>query len=235
LAYVAVQFLAKMVNSIPATLHTASPAKLPFPASTALVFGILFALVAVIVMAKGLSKHKQTTEAWAKGARGEQVVAQRLARDLPNGVVLIHDRTVPGGRANIDHIAVGPAGIFILDAKNMSGRVEARSTGPIWNRGPVKLFVRGRDRSQLIDGMQWQVAAVQMALGNLIESYGVKINPMIVFVGAQWGVFTRPMSIRGVWVGWPKKAAEVVGQRGPLPLETIRRISATLVDRLPPA
>ena len=42
---------------------------------------------------------------WARGAAGEQRVATILAKHLDSGIVVLHDRRIPGTRANIDHVA----------------------------------------------------------------------------------------------------------------------------------
>jgi hypothetical protein len=52
-------------------------------------------------------RESQSTRAWAEGATGEEVVAGHLAT-LPDTVKVLHDRRVPGSKANIDHIAVTP-------------------------------------------------------------------------------------------------------------------------------
>jgi hypothetical protein len=63
---------------------------------------------------------------WEKGAEGEVAVARALEA-LPEGWVALHDLAWPGReRANIDHVVIGPGGVFVVDAKNWSGRVEVR-------------------------------------------------------------------------------------------------------------
>lgn len=63
---------------------------------------------------------------WERGAQGEEAIARALA-DLPDGWVGLHDLAWPGRqRANLDHVVVGPGGVFVIDAKNWSGRVEVR-------------------------------------------------------------------------------------------------------------
>src|SRR4051794_31534743 len=71
-----------------------------------------------------LTDEPQSTKAWKKGAEGERLVARRLEKHLADsGVLLLHDRRVPGSRANIDHLAIGPGGITVIDAKNLTGKV----------------------------------------------------------------------------------------------------------------
>jgi hypothetical protein len=226
-AYFAVQILAALVNSVGRT-HRAAIAKLPFPPSTAHDVGILFAVLAAIGVSAKIWARKPTTESWAKGARGEELLADRLSVLLSRGVALIHDRAIPGSSANIDLIAVAPSGVFILDAKNMRGRVVAKATGSVWNPGPTKLLVGGRNHSAYIEKMSPQVAAVATALTSLPAARGVPITPMLVFVSSEWGWFARPFRLGGVWVGWPKKAAEIISQPGPLTPEMIVSIAARL-------
>jgi len=61
---------------------------------------------------------------WSVGAEGERLVAANLGHLERYGWVALHDLRWPGRqRANVDHIAVGPGGIVVIDAKNWSGRV----------------------------------------------------------------------------------------------------------------
>ena len=64
---------------------------------------------------------------WERGAEGEEATAAALAQ-LPTGTwTVLHDRKWPGRPyANVDHIVVGPPGVFVIDSKNWSGRVEVR-------------------------------------------------------------------------------------------------------------
>ena len=61
---------------------------------------------------------RQSTNAWKVGAAGEERVAQALTVlvDAGHGYAL-HDRRVPGKRSNIDHLFVGAAGVYVIDAK----------------------------------------------------------------------------------------------------------------------
>jgi hypothetical protein len=69
---------------------------------------------------------QQSAALWDKGADGEVAVARALEA-LPEGWVALHDLRWPGRQcANIDHVAIGPGGVFVIDAKNWSGRVEVR-------------------------------------------------------------------------------------------------------------
>lgn len=235
LAYFGVQVLAALVNhqygGLPTTTHRFALESM----ASAQVLGIGAAVGAALALAPRLGGRKQSAEAWAKGSQGEKELADRLSRLLPKGVVLVHDRRIRGTSANIDHIAVAPAGVFVLDAKNTSGRVEVRRSGLGCRRGPTQLFVRGCNRTNYLDGMEKQVAAVRVALGRTSIGGEVPIYPMVVLIGAEWGFLARPSKVGGVWLGWPKEARRFVGRPGPLGPRAIARLALSLAAALPEA
>jgi hypothetical protein len=94
----------------------------------------------------------QREKAWRDGAVGEEAVASHLAKTCPD-VVVLHDRRMPRSRANIDHIAIAPSGVFVIDAKRYKGKSEVRK--PLF--GDAKLVIRGRDKTKLVDGLKRQV------------------------------------------------------------------------------
>jgi hypothetical protein len=60
-------------------------------------------------------------ERWRQGAEGERATARALRPLTRSGWILIND--VQRDRGNIDHVLVGPAGVFVLETKNLSGLV----------------------------------------------------------------------------------------------------------------
>lgn len=64
---------------------------------------------------------KRDYEGWAQGAEGEEVVGEILEGLRKGGWCVIHD--VSFGRGNIDHIVVGPGGIFTIETKSRGGKV----------------------------------------------------------------------------------------------------------------
>lgn len=79
--------------------------------------GLLMAGAATVVVARMMWGGRSSTEAWGKGARGEVATGQLLAR-LPDGFAVRHDLRMPGSSANIDHVVVGPTGVFTVETKN---------------------------------------------------------------------------------------------------------------------
>lgn len=71
-----------------------------------------------------LKRVLRTQKNWAQGAEGERLVAHTLGALERYGWLLLHDIRWPGRqKANIDHVAIGPGGVVVIDAKNWSGEV----------------------------------------------------------------------------------------------------------------
>jgi hypothetical protein len=85
--------------------------------------------------------------AFFKGAAGEEAVARVLA-SLPAGFEVFHSLDLGGGllmwrRGDLDHLVVGPTGIFAIETKNWQGTVtleqgELRVDGVLPGRSPVR-------------------------------------------------------------------------------------------------
>jgi len=97
--------------------------------------------------------------------------------------VLLHDRKVPGTRGNIDHLAVVASGVWVIDAKNYRGMVEHRDMGG-WFRSDLRVYVDGRDRTEVADGMRWQLDAVSTALDGAV----VPLKAAVCLIEAEWKV-----------------------------------------------
>lgn len=178
-----------------------------------------------------IGPESHATTAWSKGEAGEQRVGSVL--DSCAGVRTLHDRRIPKTKANIDHLAVGPAGVFVVDAKRYVGDVEARNRGG-WLRPDVHLHVGGRDRHTLVGGVEWQlehVIGVRDGVGIEAPARGA-----LCFVGASWPlVFRRPLAFGVVTALWPGALPAFVGAEGPLGADEIARLHAALAAAFPPA
>jgi hypothetical protein len=69
---------------------------------------------------------------WQRGADGETVVGKILA-NFPEEFLVINDISTPTG--NLDHVVVGPTGVFVLDAKNWRGVVQGDGEGELLLNG----------------------------------------------------------------------------------------------------
>lgn len=69
----------------------------------------------------------RSAELYEKGAEGEEATARALAALPSDQWTVFHDLCWPGRKlANVDHVAVGPGGVFVIDSKNWTGTVEVK-------------------------------------------------------------------------------------------------------------
>lgn len=147
-----------------------------------------------------LTDDPQSTRAWEGGAIGEEVLAKRLT-EVPDGVRVLHDRRIPGTRANIDHIAVSPGGVWVIDAKRYKDkRPELHVEGGLLRPRVESLRVGGRDRTQLVEGVRSQVARVSAA----VTDETVPVHGVLCFVEADWPLIGGAFTVDGVSVVWPR-------------------------------
>jgi hypothetical protein len=184
-----------------------------------------------------LTNEPQSTVAWAQGSRGEGLLGQYLETIQDERVVVVlHDRRIPGSRANIDHIAVTRSGtVWAIDAKNYSGKVQRIDKGG-WFSTDLRLYVGGRDCTKLVRGMAKQVDAIRPALGEAaIREFGIDVRPALCFVSADWPLFAKPFDLRGVWIGWPKAFGHRLGKGGDLTPEQLAAVARVVATALPAA
>ncbi|MHB1534506.1 MAG: nuclease-related domain-containing protein [Acidimicrobiales bacterium] len=177
-----------------------------------------------------LTDEPQSTTAWARGAVGERRVGALLDGLAGDGVRALHDRTIPRGRANIDHLAIAPCGVSVIDAKRYEGQVAKKDVGG-WFSTDLRLYVGRRDCTKLVAAMSGQVAAARAALG--AEWADVPVHPLLCFVDAEWSWFAKPFTLDGVTITWPKATANLLRQAGPLTPDQVGQIADRLAQGLP--
>jgi hypothetical protein len=109
-----------------------------------------------------LERAQREQRNWSAGAEGERLVAQTLEILSRYGWTSLHDVHWPGRPlANIDHIAIGPGGVVVIDAKNWTGEVTYREG---------VLRQNGYRRDGELDGVAAATAAVTALLAPVHRS-----------------------------------------------------------------
>ena len=181
-------------------------------------------------VARFFSEEPQHTTAFSKGADGERRLGAHLEREVGDRAILLHSRRIRNG--DIDHVVIAASGIFVIDAKNYNGRVEARDVGN-WRTIDRRLFVGGRDKSKLVDGMGKQVRAVRAALESARLS-DTAVHAVLCFTDSDWGFFAKPLTFGDVTCLWAKKLCELISGPGPLDEQQRTTIGHLLSVALPP-
>jgi hypothetical protein len=148
-------------------------ATLPRRLAGVLAAGVVAALATTVVAGLGLARvtgpaaaiglawllrfrPSPATLAWRHGAQGERRTARLLAPLERRGYQVFHDLAVPGSPANVDHLVVGPTGVFVIDSKRYRGHLRYTG-GHLWHGG------RTLDRT--LQRLWWEATQVAETLG----------------------------------------------------------------------
>lgn len=76
------------------------------------------------------TKRGRQADQWAAGAAGERATRARLQPLARQGWTVLHDRALPTGPANLDHLLISRTGVvFLVDSKKWSARYRLRAVG----------------------------------------------------------------------------------------------------------
>jgi hypothetical protein len=176
----------------------------------------------------------ETAQTWGKGSAGESRLAAFVDRELGDRVIALHDRSIPGTRANIDHIFVALTGVWVVDAKAYKGKVVKRDVGPVW-REENEVYVGGRNRTSLAKGVERQVDCVLAALRLDPEAKGTDVYGALCFLESEWDLLDFPFRVGTIWVLYPGALRKRLKKNGPLSREAMERLARRLDLSLPPA
>lgn len=145
---------------------------------------IIYLGVGIILFSSYPFKKSKT---WQKGAEGEEKIIEEL-EELGNEYEVFHDLVLPGKSQNIDHVVVGENGVFVLETKNLDGKIICDNDS--WNR--IKTGRKGTTYRGRIGSPSKQVKGNAVRLKNFLKEELPEIfeDKNIFFQGIV--VFTDP-------------------------------------------
>ena len=168
--------------------------------------------VSLIFVIRRLIADIDTWRNTSLGYFGERIVGEAIDPLKADGFRVFHDIPAGGDKNsfNIDHVIVGPSGVFAIETKTRrkgrarSGFVEHE----IIYDGQVLAYPWGEDRHGLDQALR-QAHWLQTWLGQLLGD-NISVQPILTFPG--WMVITRARGI--VTVLNPKQIPAAVALRG---------------------
>ena len=128
-------------------------------------------MIDLMLVISALFATPNTIAAWQIGADGEVRTGRMLEPLTAEGFRILHDRKIPGARsANVDHVLIGPPGVFVVETKSYSGSLKIRGD---------EIFVAGRRKNGWIDEVNREAFAVQRALSGELAALGLTVQPLI--------------------------------------------------------
>jgi hypothetical protein len=122
----------------------------------------------------GVSPLGREAEPWFTGALGELDVAKRLDR-LGVGWYVLHSVPVGTGSSDLDHVVIGPAGVFTINTKHHRGQ-------NVWIGGR-RILVNGQ-RTDHLRNAKHEAKRTSQLLSAAARAL-IDVTPIIAVVGAR--------------------------------------------------
>lgn len=166
------------------------------------------------------------TSSWEQGASAQRIVGACLDRIA--GIETLHDRRVPGSRITIEHIAITPAGVFVIDARRSGIRPpHPRVRGFV--RPDDQSFESARDREKVLT----KLAARMRAVARTLADAPVPVASALCLVDADGPAAVRAFMVDRVWVGTPAALPSLLARPGLLDDQAVQAVVTRLAERLP--
>lgn len=142
-------------------------------------FWLLIGVLLILLFYKRLLKYWQEAKNTSLGTRGEKIVGEMLSGLRKDGYEIFHDLITEKG--NIDHIIVGPPGVFTIETKTISKtKGDQRIT---YDGKNIKIdgFISNKDYLLQANGEKaWLESFIEQNIGKAIN---VKVKPVIIYPG----------------------------------------------------
>ncbi|MDP4501494.1 nuclease-related domain-containing protein [Nonomuraea turcica] len=178
--------------------------------------GVTAGVVAAILEAVYRARSNSSVPAWRRASVAERRTEAQLRKLERLGYRTLHARAIPNSEAQIDHLVVGPTGVYAVDSEKWDKRL------PVRVQMGKKLFHGPFDQKARLNEAKWEASQA----GELISrSFGreVSVVPSLAIYGP--AVPWKIMTIRGVDVYQGDRARKWITKRE-------RALTAMEIDRI---
>lgn len=173
----------------------------------------------------------RSQQAQPKVSKSQAAVSALLDAATAKGVLSLHNRRVPGRRGRIEHIAVGAAGIYVIDVlhfKNAS--IEVRPAGD--DAGTDDLVVGGRVMTAAVRAVAQRVEVLRLILVAAgLEN--VPVTGALCFVDGLLPLSVADLQVGGMHVLRPNGLTALVAGSGAFGPEDRATLHEFFTERLP--
>ncbi len=151
-------------------------------------FGLTAAVIYACADTLYRSKTTSITPASVRVTAAQRSTARRLRVLRTAGYMSMNARSIPGTNTVIDHVVVGPAGIFTVDSQKMDKRLPIKAKGGVLYHGPVS-------QEEKIEHARFEAQRAAALIANELGRR-VRVRPAMVIYGPSlsWII----MRIKGV-------------------------------------
>lgn len=147
--------------------------------------GITCAVIGAIVDTVLRARTHSTVPAWRRAAVAERQTEAQLKRMERGGYRSLHARAIPESEAQIDHLVVGPTGVYAVDSEKWDKRL------PVRVQSHRKLFHGPFNQKPRLDEARWEASRASELIGEALGRE-VTIIPSLAIYGPAipWKVLT---------------------------------------------
>lgn len=167
-------------------------------------FGLTAAVIYACVDTVYRSKTTGITPSAVRVTSAQRSTARRLRVLQTAGYMALNARTIPGTDSVIDHVVVGPSGVFTVDSQRMDRRLPVRAIGGMLFHGPNSQdkkinharFEAARAASLIANelGQRVRVRPAMVVYGPSVPWVIMRLNGVDVFDGRHIGTYFRKQS-----------------------------------------
>lgn len=147
--------------------------------------GLTCMVLGAIVDAVLRARTHSTVPAWRRASVAERQTEAQLKRLERGGYRSLHARAIPESEAQIDHLVVGPTGIYAVDSEKWDKRL------PVRIQSHRKLFHGPFNQKPRLDEARWEASRASELIGEALGRE-VTIIPSLAIYGPAipWKVLT---------------------------------------------
>ena len=148
-------------------------------------FSLIIILLGSVLLSYGYNEGKS----WNKGIIGESIVAHYL-NQLPKNYFIFNDVKFPGSYGNLDHIVIGPNGIFVIETKNYKGFFIVKDKEWFYKTGKYTKRALSQPGKQV---MRNAMSLRNFLTDNKVNMNGVRINSIVTLINNNFDIEKKPI------------------------------------------
>lgn len=155
----------------------------------AIVFGWRVGLPVAVILALAdawyVANTASSVRAWRKLGASERKTERQLDKMAGGGYRALHARAIPDSDAQIDHLVVGPTGVYAVDSENWDGKLPLRAMSH------RKLFLGPYNKKERLDEANWEATRAAELIGARLDTE-LQVRPSLAVYGPSvpWNVLT---------------------------------------------
>ncbi|AEH11748.1 MULTISPECIES: nuclease-related domain-containing protein [Protofrankia] len=134
-------------------------------------------LVVLAVAAARFLRSPSEIESWRHDAEAERRTARALDRLVRAGYTVLHDRALADSAGNVDHLVIGPSGVWVVETDAHRGPLRQNRAGLWAGKMPLRAMLG------LVAWMGEEVTSHLVA--DLPEGWQLQAQPVVAFSRAE--------------------------------------------------